>query len=390
MGISATSHFDDWGFFAHRKINELAVFTLPPEMLHLYKPNINYIEEHAVDPDKRRYASVFEGIRHYIDMDQWESLPIDTLPRDWSKALLQYAQIYTVWEEDTIIYKESAPINWAEQSVISFGDAGKAPLDSLLWLFRDKVLPQYYEEEWKVRTDYFYLKTGIQLKGEYVYFLDKFSEHGVLPYHLERWQYRLTEAFKEKDIPVILRLSAEMGHYIGDAHVPLHTSKNYNGQLTDQVGIHAFWESRIPELFAEQEYDFFVGTAEYQDDKKAFFWNMISESHALVDSVLGIEKRLRRQFPESEQMCFDERLGRTVLTQCKSFAKAYQEEMDGMVEERMRESIQAIGSCWYTAWVDAGQPDLRTGLVKAKTDSLPYDGPPEKEINRIQKRTHNN
>ena len=55
-----------WGFYAHRKINQYAVFLLPPEMMVLYKPNIGFLEEHAVDPDKRRYAIPEEGPRHYI------------------------------------------------------------------------------------------------------------------------------------------------------------------------------------------------------------------------------------------------------------------------------------------------------------------------------------
>ncbi len=29
-----------------------------------------------------------------------------------------------------------------------------------------------------------------------------------------------------------------------------------------------------------------------------------------------------------------------------------------MVERRMRQSIFAVASFWYTAWVNAGQPDL--------------------------------
>jgi hypothetical protein len=30
-----------------------------------------------------------------------------------------------------------------------------------------------------------------------------------------------------------------------------------------------------------------------------------------------------------------------------------------MVERRMRQSIYAVASFWYTAWVNAGQPDLK-------------------------------
>ena len=60
-----------WGFFGHKKINRMAVFTLPPEMIKFYKKNIEYITEHAVDPDKRRYAVEGEAPRHYIDIDHY-------------------------------------------------------------------------------------------------------------------------------------------------------------------------------------------------------------------------------------------------------------------------------------------------------------------------------
>ena len=52
---------ENWGFWAHRRINRMAVFTLPPEMIAFYKKNIEYLTEHAVDPDKRRYATRHEA-----------------------------------------------------------------------------------------------------------------------------------------------------------------------------------------------------------------------------------------------------------------------------------------------------------------------------------------
>ena len=41
-----------------------------------------------------------------------------------------------------------------------------------------------------------------------------------------------------------------------------------------------------------------------------------------------------------------------------STAIAYDKKLNGMIERRMRESIHAIASFWFTAWVTAGQPDL--------------------------------
>src|SRR6218665_125076 len=60
-----------WGFYAHKRINRLAVFILPPEMIGFYKKNISYLTERAVAPDHRRYAVVEEAPRHYIDLDHY-------------------------------------------------------------------------------------------------------------------------------------------------------------------------------------------------------------------------------------------------------------------------------------------------------------------------------
>src|SRR5215216_892238 len=81
-----------WGFYAHQKINYYAVFLLPPEMMVLYKPNIQFLSDHAVDPDKRRYAVAEEGPRHYIDIDHYGNFPYADLPRKWNDAVAKYGE----------------------------------------------------------------------------------------------------------------------------------------------------------------------------------------------------------------------------------------------------------------------------------------------------------
>ena len=140
--------------------------------------------------------------------------------------------------------------------------------------------------------------------------------------------------------------------------MPLHTCSNYNGQKTGQHGIHGFWESRIPELFADESYDYFVGKPEYIENTTDFFWNAAFASNSMVDSVLSIDKMLHQTFPADRQMCPDMRQGVTILAPCRDFAAAYQDALQNMIERRMRAAIHAVSSAWYTAWVDAGQPDL--------------------------------
>jgi hypothetical protein len=269
-----------WGFYAHKKINYYAVFLLPPEMMVLYKPNIDFITEHAVDPDMRRYAVPEEGPRHYIDIDHYGKYPYDSLPRKWTDAVAKYS-------EDTL------------------------------------------------------------------------NMYGIVPWWLQTMLSRLTNAFKEKNQAKILKYSAEIGHYIADSHVPLHANSNHNGQYTDQKGIHGFWESRIPELMAEKEWDFFIGKAEYIKNPADFIWKRVLESGAASDTVLKYEKELTRTFPSDQKFSFENRNGITIRQYSSAFSKKYNEMLKGMVERRMRQSIYAVASFWYTAWVNAGQPDLK-------------------------------
>lgn len=389
----------EWGFFGHRRINRMAVFTLPPEMMIFYKKHIEYITNHAVDPDKRRYATRHEAVRHYIDIDHWGECPFENVPRIWTDALLKYASLHVVNNsgdtinviDNTSIHFDSLMLKLDRAFVRKFKlKNNDLSYDIYRSFFSENILNQYYEDHWSINPDSLnkLLQSNVDIKEAFM--VDHFSEFGILPYHLLDMQRKLTRAFEKKDIKAILRHSADFGHYIGDAHVPLHTTTNYNGQLTDQVGIHAFWESRIPELFADKEFDFFVGKASYIKKPRDYYWDIVLTSHSYVDSVLLIEKSLSKTFPEDLQYCYDDRMEATVRTQCKAYAAAYKSRMDGMVEARMRGSVSAVGNAWYSAWVNAGQPDLND--LVSKNTTIEKDEALENAVRSgdIKGRAHNN
>lgn len=195
-------------------------------------------------------------------------------------------------------------------------------------------------------------QAAVQKIGE-----DSLRKHGIVPWHVQLAALQLTTAFKEKNVARILRISADLGHYIADAHVPLHTTRNYNGQLTGQDGIHGFWESRLPELFAE-DYDMWLGPAVYRKDIAGDIWKAVEGSHLAMDSVLTFEKQLTEGFKTDKKYSFE--LRNNVLTRMYSreFAEKYHRMLAGQVERRMRASVQMVSDVWYTCWIDAGQPDL--------------------------------
>ena len=198
-----------------------------------------------------------------------------------------------------------------------------------------------------------FYKDATELYGE-----DTLAKHGLVPWQIQLTKYQLTEAFRQRDVRRILRVAADLGHYIADANVPLHTTRNYNGQLTGQQGIHGFWESRLPESFS-QEYDFLTGQAAYVYSPQRAAWQAVFNAYAALDSVLIFEKQLTSEFGETRKYGFEERNGITVKVYSAEFSQAYHEQLRGQVERQMRASVKMVGDFWYTAWVDAGQPDLR-------------------------------
>jgi hypothetical protein len=263
----------------HEKINYHAVFLLPPQMMILFKPNIGFLTEHAVDPDKRRYMVASEGAHHFLDIDHYGVYPFHSIPRDYKSAIQKFSA-------------------------------------------------------------------------------DTLQTYGIVPWWIQIMMGRLTKAFREKDKQAILKNAAELGHYIADAHVPLHVCSNHNGQLTHQEGIHAFWESRVPELFAETDWDFFIGKAIYISDLSSFIWDRILESAAAADTVLRCEKEISNHFRPDLKYAFEEYKGKIVKQYSTAYATLYENNLNHMIERRMRQSIFAVASCWYTAWVNAGQPPL--------------------------------
>lgn len=189
------------------------------------------------------------------------------------------------------------------------------------------------------------------------YSTDTLHAHGIVPWWIQVVKANLTKAFAEKDRVAILKYSADIGHYIGDAHVPLHASSNHNGQMTNQIGIHGFWESRLPELFAAQ-YDMLIDRAVYIRDPLAFIWERIDQSAAAADTVLSIEKHLSTANHDQHIFSYEKRNGKYERIYAVDYAAQYHRALNGMVERRIRASTHAIASFWYTAWVDAGQPNL--------------------------------
>lgn len=205
------------------------------------------------------------------------------------------------------------------------------------------------------------------------YTKDSLLKYGYVPYHVIYMKGKLTEAFREKNKDSILFYAADLGHYISDAHVPLHTTENYDGQLTNQKGIHSLWESMIPEIEITNYTLNSSHQATYLKQPEQAIWSAIRVSAALVPVMLQQEKAVSKSFTEEQKYRTQMRRGNPYKSYTSEFAKAYAVALKSSINDQLISSANLIADFYYTAWVDAGKPNLQalnTAYTKADKISL--------------------
>lgn len=202
----------------------------------------------------------------------------------------------------------------------------------------------------------------------HLYSKDSLLKHGYVPYYIMVMKNRLTNAFKNRNKDSILFYAADIAHYIGDAHVPLHTTLNYDGQLTNQKGLHSLWESMIPEI----EMDHFDlrsrHRAKYLKNPELLIWQAIRKAHVLTAEIFLQEKEASKQFTDAAKYRFQNRRGKEIRSYATEFAKAYNQRMGSMINRQLISSANLVADFWYTSWVDAGKPDPQALLSTTFSD----------------------
>ncbi len=190
------------------------------------------------------------------------------------------------------------------------------------------------------------------------YSLDTLNKYGTLPYVVESYTEKLTNAFRSGNEDSIVFYAAELTHYIADAHVPLHTSINYDGQLTGQNGIHDLWETTVPEAVITS-YDLSSRhKAKYIRSVSDEIWKIVEHTFSLLPEMLAAEKEVSKKFTDSTKYRWEVRWGKNRRFYSQEFARQYSKVLKTSINDQLVASSNAISDFWYTAWVNAGKPDL--------------------------------
>ncbi|RYY64557.1 MAG: hypothetical protein EOO12_09355 [Chitinophagaceae bacterium] len=192
---------------------------------------------------------------------------------------------------------------------------------------------------------------------------DSLLRNGYVTYWVINQKGKLTEAFKSGNRDSILFYAADLAHYIEDAHVPLHTTENHDGQLTNQKGMHSLWESMIPEIELSSYNLYEEHKATYLKKPEEAIWKAALDANALLPQMFALETETSKAFTDSTKYRYQMRNGRESRSYSTAFAKAYAERLAPTINQQLVRSAHLVADFWYSAWVDAGKPNL-DGLMK--------------------------
>jgi len=197
------------------------------------------------------------------------------------------------------------------------------------------------------------------------YSADTIQKYGTVPWVIMDMKDSLTQAFRVSDTVAIIKYSAELSHYVGDAFVPLHTTINYDGQLTDQKGLHSLWESQLPERFIN-DYKLDGEPAKYVKDPLLALWGVIQQSYGFLGETFDRATKIEKVMKPEVRFTFSHRYGKTSRRYSDAFADEYEKAVGGMVDFRLKGAPNMVASLWLTAWQDAGKSDLSLSMTPRK------------------------
>lgn len=210
------------------------------------------------------------------------------------------------------------------------------------------------KEQWHhyIDIDHYGAYPFRELPHEYSQAVEKFSAdtllaYGDVPWHVERVLNMLTAAMRKKDKRAIIQLSADLGHYVADAHVPLHSAVNYDGQFTGNRGIHGRFESAMIERFSDRLV-FTPAKVDSIDHATNSVFDIVLDSYIWVDNTLHADthaKQPGKVYQARED--YDDAY----------YAKLH-EALGDVAQQRLNASVKMVAAFWYTAWLRAGKPQL--------------------------------
>ncbi len=198
-------------------------------------------------------------------------------------------------------------------------------------------------------------------------------EVGTVPWRVLQLYYGVVQALQlaghaddkkalEDSVNQALLMGGLMSHFVGDLANPHHTTANYDGQLSGQRGLHAYFEheviAQLPfELSAriakQTKKNWLTAYTETEQqailsDPQKLVWALVGNSHSRLPALLKLDSKY--SLLEKSQAEKDRAKRKPVAETARHY--------EDFAVERLAVGASALSQLWLLAWQQAGSPDL--------------------------------
>jgi len=216
-------------------------------------------------------------------------------------------------------------------------------------------------------------------KAEKQFGAETLAKTGTAPWAAAEALDRLTDALRNGRPAEVFAAAGDLGHYAADLHLPLHTTKNHNGQQTGNHGIQKALEVGLI-LRCRDAYRTQIAKGRrpvhYLAHPTDRLFDWLIAAHARVPLILEADTAARRagrynpaQHPEDVDQVDSARALPYYKALADELAKRGSPEAAAL-----RDASAHLADLFYTAWVRAGKPTTfhNTAAAKQTEQTPPY------------------
>lgn len=179
------------------------------------------------------------------------------------------------------------------------------------------------------------------------------NSRGTLPWRIAEYTLKLAEDMKSGKREKIRMTAAALGHYVGDSYSPLHSVENYNGQYTNNYGVHKQFENRMVNAYMDS-YEPQLNEAASIKEPLRHAFDIVMRSYKLVLPILESETKARKILTSGQIDSLNDWRAKGI----PDYLAILYSDLGEMGWNQMNSASYDLGRYWVSAWELAGKPVL--------------------------------
>ncbi len=169
----------------------------------------------------------------------------------------------------------------------------------------------------------------------------KLEANGLLPWQIGVYSQKLTESMRAGKWDEARLNAAILANYVAASHDPFNTTDNNDGRLSNQLGINERFGTTLIDRYSS----FFPmrpNDAVFISDPTDYAFEACLRSHSWLETILFADRNSRRGLNSYNDEYYDR----------------FYNQAAALLIRQLSDASTDVGSFWYTAWKNAGSPQL--------------------------------